>query len=91
MPRKILSISDALRSPLRRRIFLKILEQPGITLRRLARELDIGMGNLASHVLILERVGLVLEERSGFKVRLFPNSSILLNGGLRGEAPVGEE
>lgn len=81
MPSKILTISDALGNPLRRKIFLKILEQPGISLRRLARELEIGMGNLASHILILERVGLILEERDSGRVRLYANDNFLLNGG----------
>ncbi|RLE66066.1 MAG: hypothetical protein DRJ38_02640 [Thermoprotei archaeon] len=81
MPSKILTISDALGNPLRRKIFLKILEQPGISLRKLARELEIGMGNLASHILILERVGLILEERDGSRVRLYANDNFLLNGG----------
>ncbi|RLE72471.1 MAG: hypothetical protein DRJ37_02780 [Thermoprotei archaeon] len=83
MPSKILTISDALGNPLRRKIFLKILEQPGISLRRLARELEIGMGNLASHILILERVGLILEERDSGRVRLYANDNFLLNGGGR--------
>ncbi len=83
MPSKILTISDALGNPLRRKIFLKILEQPGISLRRLARELEIGMGNLASHILILERVGLILEERDSGRVKLYANDNFLLNGGGR--------
>ncbi len=83
MPSKILTISDALGNPLRRKIFLKVLEQPGISLRRLARELEIGMGNLASHILILERVGLILEKKDGTRVRLYANDSVLINGGGR--------
>ncbi|MCD6458113.1 MAG: hypothetical protein B6U95_06905 [Thermofilum sp. ex4484_82] len=79
MPSKILSISDALGNPLRRKIFLKILEQPGISLRGLARELEIGMGNLASHILILERVGLIEEIRDGTRVKLYANHNVLVN------------
>ena len=63
MPSKILSIADALNNPLRRRILLLLTERPGMSLRQLARELEVGTGNLAGHLLILERVGLIKEER----------------------------
>ncbi len=81
MPRKILTISDALSNPLRRIIVNLLLERPGMSMRQLARVLRMGAGNLAGHLLILERVGLVREERDGNRIRLYVNTEYLLNGG----------
>jgi len=78
MPSKILSIADALNNPLRRRILLLLTERPGMSLRQLARELEVGTGNLAGHLLILERVGLIKEEREGNRLRFYVNEKLIL-------------
>ncbi len=78
MPRKILTVSDALGNPVRRQIVLLLAENPGMTIRQLARTIGVGLGNLASHILILERVGLVREVRAGRRVRLYVNEDMFL-------------
>lgn len=83
MPRKILSVSEALRSPTRRRIMLYLLERPGATLHQLAKELKMGMGNLYSHLLILGRVNLVVMVKGKGKIFVYPNESALVNGKRR--------
>ncbi|OYT62074.1 MAG: hypothetical protein B6U69_02440 [Thermofilum sp. ex4484_15] len=83
MPRKILSVSEALRSPTRRRIMLYLFEKPGITLHQLAKELKMGMGNLYSHLLILDRVNLVFMVKGKGKVLVYPNESALVNNWRR--------
>lgn len=88
MPKKILSVAEALSNPLRRRILLLLMENPGISARRLARKLGIGMGNLAGHLLIMERVGLVKEVKNGRRLELYVNDLVMLNteaGGKYGE------
>ena len=79
MPKKILSIREALSSPLRRRIVLELLESPGMSARQLAKKLGIGTGNLAGHLLILERVGLIREVKNGRKLELYVNEHLLVN------------
>lgn len=78
MPEKILSIRDALSNPLRRRIITLLLDNPGMSIRELARQLDVGVGSLTGHLLILQRLGLVREERNGNRVFLYINDEYLL-------------
>ncbi|MCC6050758.1 MAG: winged helix-turn-helix domain-containing protein [Thermofilum sp.] len=77
MPSKILSVREALSNPIRRRIVLILMENPGISIRQLARELGVGAGTLSGHLLILQRLGLVREERNGRRVLLYLNQSFL--------------
>ncbi|MFZ8854791.1 MAG: winged helix-turn-helix transcriptional regulator [Thermofilaceae archaeon] len=84
MPSKILSVREALSNPIRRRIVLILMENPGISIRQLARELGVGAGTLSGHLLILQRLGLVREERNGRRVLLYLNQSF-----LRGTRAVG--
>jgi len=91
VPRKILSISEALSNPMRRRILVLLWENPGVSLRQLAKRLGIGMGNLSGHLLILERVGLIKEVRKGRRLEIYLNTEVMdfnrkvsLNGGDQG-------
>lgn len=63
---------------------LILMENPGISIRQLARELGVGAGTLSGHLLILQRLGLVREERNGRRVLLYLNQSF-----LRGTRAVG--
>ncbi|MCS7104539.1 MAG: winged helix-turn-helix domain-containing protein [Thermofilaceae archaeon] len=78
MPGKILSMREALSNPLRRRIVITLLENPGINVRQLARTLGVGAGSLSGHLLILQRLELVREERNGNKISLYLNEKFLI-------------
>ncbi len=82
MPRKILSVSEALSNPLRRQILSVIIERPGLSIRQLSKIIGIGVGSLAGHITILERVGLIREVRRGRRLELYVNESMLLTGGV---------
>jgi len=82
VPGKILSVREALSNPLRRRIVLTLMDNPGMSVRQLARVLGVGAGTLSGHLLILQRLGLIHEERNGRKVLLYLNEDYLL--GKRG-------
>ena len=79
MPGKILSVREALSNPLRRRIVLVLIENPGISVRQLARMLGIGIGALSGHLSILQRLGLVREERNGNRLQLYLNEEYLIS------------
>ena len=49
----------------RRRVFLTVLDRPGIHLRELSRSLDVPLQSLSWHVEILKRAGLVHSLRIG--------------------------
>jgi len=51
-------------------------ENPGISLRQLAKKLGMGMGNLSGHLLILERVGLIREIRKGRRLEIYLNHEL---------------
>lgn len=78
MPGKILSVREALSNPLRRRIVIALLENPGMNVRQLARALGVGAGSLSGHLFILQRLELVREERNGNKVSLYLNEEFLV-------------
>ncbi|GEM_PF-458373 len=82
MPGKVLSVGDALRNPVRRRIIRYLLEKPGASIRQLSRDLGISLGSISGHIVILERVGLVREERTGNRLRLYVDEKYLLRGGF---------
>ncbi|QOJ79448.1 helix-turn-helix transcriptional regulator [Infirmifilum lucidum] len=82
MPDKVLTLREALEHPLRRRIVAHLLEKPGLSVRQLARELGISIGSLTGHLVILERVGLVVEVRHSRKLQLYVNSEVLANKAL---------
>lgn len=79
MPRKVLSVSEALSHPLRRKIVTYLLETPGLSVRQLSRILNISIGSLTGHILILERVGLVREVRNGRRVELYVNRDYFID------------
>jgi len=78
VPSKILTVRDALSNPLRRRIVVAIMDNPGIGVRQLARLLGVGLGTLSGHLLILQRLGIIREERNGKRVSLYVNEKFLL-------------
>lgn len=78
MPEKILTIRDALRNPTRRQIFLLVMDNPGVSIRRLGRLMNMSIGNLTGHLLILERVGLIREVKERKRSKLFVNDNFLL-------------
>lgn len=78
MPSKILTLREALTNPVRRQIVLALLDNPGINLRQLARSLNIRPGTLSGHLMILQRLGLVKEERRGRRVSLYINEDYVL-------------
>ena len=49
----------------RRKVFLAVLDRPGIHLRELARSLDIPLQSLSWHVEILKKAGLLASHRIG--------------------------
>ncbi len=71
MPSKVLSVGDALRNPVRRRIVRYLLENPGASIRELSRELGVSLGSVSGHIVILERVGLVREVKRGNRLELY--------------------
>lgn len=79
MPDKVLTLREALGHPLRRRIISHLLERPGLSVRQLARDLGISVGSLTGHLVILERVGLVVEVRRSKRLELYVNSAMLAN------------
>jgi len=83
VPSKILTVREALTHPVRRQIMLALFDNPGINLRQLARLLNIGPGTLAGHLMILQRLGLVREERKGKKVSLYVNEDFVLGAWYR--------
>jgi DNA-binding transcriptional ArsR family regulator len=78
MPPKVLTIREALKHPLRRRIVAYLLDNPGASVRQLTRGLGVSIGSLSGHLVILERVGLVIERRGSKRLELFVNPELLL-------------
>lgn len=83
LPRKILTISEALENPLRREILLQVISRPGISLHKISQELNIGAGNLYNHIAILSRVGLLRIEKRGRRILLFFNDHLLAENILK--------
>ncbi len=71
MPSKVLTVGDALRNPVRRRIVRYLLENPGASIRELSRELGVSLGSVSGHIVILERVGLIREVKRGNRLELY--------------------
>ncbi len=82
MPSKVLSVGDALRNPVRRRIVSYLLEKPGASIRELSRELGVSLGSVSGHIVILERVGLIREVRKGNRLALYVNEAYLVGDQL---------
>lgn len=80
MPSKVLTLREALKNPLRRRIVTYLLDNPGASIRQLSRSLGVSIGSLSGHLVILERVGLIREVRNSKRVELFINHEVLLHG-----------
>ncbi|RLE79644.1 MAG: hypothetical protein DRJ52_08030 [Thermoprotei archaeon] len=79
MPKKILYISEALMNPKRRLIVRYLMERPGTSLRSLAKELNIGVGALYNHLMILSRVGLINMSKERGRVLIHINEELLIN------------
>ena len=71
MPSKVLTVGDALRNPVRRRIVRYLLENPGASIRELSRELGVSLGSVSGHIVMLERVGLIREVKRGNRLELY--------------------
>ncbi|MCA6214604.1 MAG: hypothetical protein PWQ32_1288 [Thermococcaceae archaeon] len=56
----------------RERILEYVTKNPGITFRKLAQELNIGLGNLQYHLWHLEKEGKITSKRLGGKKYFFP-------------------
>jgi len=82
MPDKVLSLREALEHPLRRKIVSRLLEKPGLSVRQLARDLGVSIGSLTGHLVILERVGLVVEVRNSRRLQLYVNDEMLAEKAL---------
>ncbi|MGB9708471.1 MAG: winged helix-turn-helix domain-containing protein [Infirmifilum sp.] len=78
MPDKVLTLREALSHPLRRAIVSCLIENPGLSVRQLARELGVSIGSLSGHLVILERVGLIREVRLSKKLQLYVNEEMLM-------------
>ncbi len=60
----------------RRRVFLTVLERPGIHLRELSRALDVPLQSLSWHVEILKKAGLVQAYHTGkFEILAVPGQA----------------
>lgn len=59
-------------SETRKRILEYIQKNPGITFRKLAEELNLGIGNLQYHLNVLEKNGLIKSKKVGGKRHIFP-------------------
>jgi len=79
MPKKILSVTEALRNPRRRRIVSYLIEEFEVPLSRLAREMNMGAGALYNHLAILLRVGLINICRKRGRVFVRINEELLIN------------
>ncbi|MEZ0345692.1 MAG: helix-turn-helix domain-containing protein [Infirmifilum sp.] len=84
MPDKVLTLREALEHPLRREIVSFLIENPGLSVRQLARQLGISIGTLSGHLVILERVGLVREVRLAKKLQLYVNEELLIGKSTSG-------
>lgn len=56
----------------RRRVLEYIQKNPGVTFRKLAEELNLGIGNLQYHLNVLEKNGLIKSRKVGGKRYIFP-------------------
>lgn len=61
----------------RKKIYETIQKQPGICVRELERELNITMGQLTYHLLILLKAGLIKEESDNYFRRFYPVGLVL--------------
>ena len=61
----------------RKKIYKTIKKEPGICVRELERELNIAMGQLTYHLLILLRVKLIKEESDNYFRRFYPADTVL--------------
>lgn len=56
----------------RRRVLEYIQKNPGVTFRKLAEELNLGIGSLQYHLNVLEKNGLIKSRKVGGKRYIFP-------------------
>ena len=61
----------------RKKIYKTVKKEPGICVRELERELNIAMGRLTYHLLILLRAKLIKEESDNYFRRFYPADAVL--------------
>lgn len=79
MPRKILSISEALANPIRRMIVTYLIKFRTLSIGELRGLLGITRSNLFNHVMILSRVGVVRMTKVKRRIYITINDEILVN------------
>lgn len=67
------SVADPLAHPVRRSLYEQILVDPGIAYRELMRDAGIGNGQLAHHIRVLARSGLIVDQEAGSRRHFFEN------------------
>ena len=71
------SNSTTLNLEIRKEIYKTIQKQPGICVRELERELNIAMGQLTYHLLVLLKANLIKEESDNYFRRFYPAGAVL--------------
>ncbi len=79
MPRKILSIRDALADPVRRKIVSYLIKFKVLSMTELRELLGITKSNLSNHLMILARVGVIKTTKIKRRVYVFINDKVLVN------------
>jgi len=79
MPRKILSVSEALANPIRREIVSYLIRFHALSTVELKRMLGINNSNLVNHLIILSRVGIIKVKKVRRRIYVSINDEMLLN------------
>jgi len=79
MPRKILSVGEALANPVRREIVNYLIKFHALSTVELKRMLGINSSNLVNHLIILSRVGVVKVRKVRKRIYVWINDEMLLN------------
>ena len=82
MPRKILSVSEALANPVRREIVNYLIRFRSLSTVELKRMLGINSSNLVNHLIILSRVGVIRIIKVKKRIYVSINDEVLLNKGI---------
>lgn len=78
MPRKILSVSEALANPIRREIVNYLIRFRALSTVELRRMLGINNSNLVNHLIILSRVGIIKIRKVRKRIYVSINDEVLL-------------
>ncbi|RLE77809.1 MAG: hypothetical protein DRJ56_01520 [Thermoprotei archaeon] len=79
MPRKILSVSEALANPVRREIVSYLIRFKALPTVELKKMLGINNSNLVNHLMILSRVGVIKVRKIHRRTYVSLNDEVLLN------------